>query len=334
MYRDQAESHQQRIERLERELNLAYQEHNPTSDDAEIGLALLRFRAQRLAKDIDAFREKHHKEPLLRRLGKRARAFGQSRFGKSLAVVGAFTFGMGLHAHLAPKPPPMDEETARTVEQMQEDIRDSSGAMAPPATPPEPSDTPSPGAPSDTTTSNEPGTYHMHCPGSDSPSDKEPRQAFSMKDYKELMARTQAFFHAVRKHDSAALAGMAHPQKDLVLSDENIQLSAAQLGDCFTSSHTHLVSVSAASDDTKPQTCAEIFQAYIDTPYERSSDVMFNEVPDLSGFSPTSTAAPFVFLYLPPRNDEEPSWQGVQLLFERYDGGFVLTGIQKAYWSP
>ena len=332
MYRDQAESTQQRIERLERELNLAYHEHDPTSDDAEIGLALLRFRAQRLAKDIEAFRSKHQREPLLQRLGKRARLFGQSRFGKSLAVVGAFTFGMGLHAHLASKPPAPEDaaRTAAEIEQIAADIRESAGATA---TPPESND--SSDAPSDTTaTSTESGDSHMHCPGDDKPSETDSRAAFSMNDYKQLMAQTQAFFRAVRKHDSAALAEMAHPQKDLILGDEHIQLSPSQLRDCFTSSRTHVVNINSVADETERKTCAQVFHAYVEAPYDRSNDVTFNDVPELPGYTVTDETEPYVFLYVPPLANEELSWRGVRLEFERYDGSFVLTGIYKAYWTP
>ena len=334
MYRDQAESTQQRIDRLERELNVAYHEHDPKSDDAEIGLALLRFRAQRLAKDIDAFRSKHTKEPLLQRLGKRARAFGQSRFGRSLGFVCTFTLGLAVQASFQPKLYSQEEADARTAAQVEEDMRNFAAGTTTPA--PTAADTsPPPAAPDNTPAPPDTGDEgHMHCPGSDAPPETTPRAALSMKDYKEQMALTQAFFRAVRKHDSAALAGIAHPHKDLILGDEDIQLSQAQLRDCFTSSRSHQVSKSAAADDTEPRTCGQIFEAYINVPYDRSTDVTFNAVPDLSGYSAPDAKAPFVFLYVPPLANEELSWQGVRLEFERYDGSFVVTGIHKAYWTP
>lgn len=344
MYRDQAESTQQRIERLERELNVAYQEQNPRTDNAELGLALLRFRAQRLAKDVEDFRATHQKEPLLQRIGKRARLFGQSRFGKSLAFVGAFTFGMGLHANLTPKPPAAEVEMARTaaqIEQIVSEIEKSSGATATPttATGEDSGDLPCPSSTataSTTATPDDSGSFHMRCPGSDAPSETtvDPHVTLSMKDYKELMARSQAFFRAVRKHDGAALAEMAHPHDGLTLGDEGIVLAQRYLRDCFTSTRLHVVSVSAAADDTEQRTCAQVFQAYIDEPYDRSDDVTFNSVPDLPGYSTSDAKAPFVFLYVPPEKNEELSWRGVQLAFQRYGGEFVLTGIYKAYWTP
>ncbi len=320
MYRADASDTDQKIERLERELNVAYQEQYPTTDDSEISLALLRFRAQRLAKDIESFRERHTKEPLWRRLGKRVRRVTQLRLTAGfIAGVSAFWLALGIHAKLTS----LEDGRSCRAEVLESAPADAVDPQAEPAATAEPASTDEPTV----TTAPETGD-----PGPDPHA--ESHVALSVNDYKVLLARSHAFFRAVEKRDGRALAALAHPLKDLQLGDEHVSLTRALLRDCFSSRRTHTVNVSAASEDTAEKTCGDIFATYADTPYERAPDVLFNEEPAAPGISTASADGPFVFFYLPGEEGQELSWRGVELVFQKYGDDFVLTAVHKAYWTP
>lgn len=311
MYRSDASDNLQKIERLERELNLAYEEQFPTANDAEVGLALLRFRAQRLARDIESFREKHQREPLWKRLKKHVTRLGLGLGFVAGAGVASMAWGArtlvthageqpaeSYEAHETPPPTTIEQtaEPAATVEPVT--------TAEPEATP----TTPDPPAPE--------------------------RVPLSPKDYKELLARSQAFFRAVQKHDGAALAGLAHPRDGITLEDERLSLTQPLLRDCFTNRHLHTIPVSSASEETVDKTCGDILAFYADTPFARSPDVMFNAVPENVAANGVQPAGPYVFFYLPPAADSELSWQGVTLTFARYGSELVITGVTKQYWTP
>jgi hypothetical protein len=320
MYRADASDNDQKIERLERDLNVAYQEQYPASDNSEVGLALLRFRAQRLARDIESFRARHTREPVWRVLGRLARRqLARHRLATGF-VVGVCTFAVALCVSVKLTGPHAPEAAVTSSETAVTNAVESQVEPAP-STEPTPAAEPAATAAPDTAE-----------PALDPPA--EAHVALSVKDYKELLARSHAFFRAVEKRDGHALAELVHPLKDLQMGDERVSFTRAILRDCFSSRRTYTVQQSAAGDDTEDETCGAIFHRYAETPYERAPDVLFNEEPppDGLGFTQAGGSAPFVYFYFP--DTDERNWHGLQLAFERYDHDLVLTGVHRVYWTP
>ncbi len=320
MYRTDGTDSLQKIERLERELNLAYEEQFPTANDADVGLALLRFRAQRLARDIDSFREKHQREPLWKRWKKKVTRVGLGFGFVAGAGLVAMTWGArslvshapgelaeGYEAHETPPPAEITEPAVAvapvaTLEPV---------TIAEPEATPEPPAAPEPAAPEAT------------------------RVPMSPRDYQEMLAHSLGFFRAIAKRDGEAIARLAHPRNGLTLGDESLSLTPALLRDCFTNRHLHTIPVSAAAEDTEQKTCGDILSFYAQTPYARSPDVLFNALPgpvEANGVAPAS--APYVFFYLPANDENTADWQGVSLAFARYGRELVLVGVHRQYWTP
>jgi len=322
MYRTDGTDSLQKIERLERELNLAYEEQFPTTNDADVGLALLRFRAQRLARDIESFREKHQREPLWKRLKKNVTRFGLGLgFVAGACVVsmtwGALTLRMnnerayvdGLEAHETPPP----QESVQTAEP---------AATEAPVESAEPASTAEPTPPSEAdarSTQDVPARNHF---------------PLSLRDHKEMLAASQSYFHGVAKRDGAALARLAHPTKGIVFEDEHLSFTPALLRDCFVNRHVYEVPVNSASDDVEKKTCGDVLASYQEKAYARAPDVLINAVPANVAANGAQPDAPFLFFYLPPEEGSELSWEGVTLAFERYGSEMVLVSVQRQYWTP
>ena len=323
MYRADAPDDEQKIERLERELNLAYHTQNAGDDGSEISLALLRFRAKRLAKDVAALRARHAPEPLSTRLANQVRRATKHRLAMGfVAGVGAVSLAWGVRAELL---------TGTAVEEVAElDMIET----APPSTVDPPAALDTIAGP---LASNEPAATAPDGSADADPETPTPHVALSAQDYQKLLERSRSFFHAIEERDGSALAALVHPLGLLSMKEEGITLARGALRRCFSSRSTERVFVTAASDETVNKTCGDILAAYVETPYERSRDVTFNEEPNAPGLSmprpTTGPRSPFVFFYLPsPRGDL--LWQGAELVFDRYGDDFVLTAVHKLYWTP
>lgn len=322
MYRADAPDDEQRIERLERELNLAYQTKDAGDGGSEISLALLRFRAKRLAKDVAAFRARHAPEPLLTRLANKARRATKHGLAMGfVAGVGAVSLAWGAQAELAGAP---------VEEAVELDVIET----APPSAVTSQATLDTIAGP---LASNEPAATAPDGTADQDPAPAAPHVALSAHDYEKLIERSGSFFRAIEERDGAALAALVHPLGLLSMKEEGITLARGALRRCFSSRSTERVFVTAASDETVDKTCGDIFAAYVETPYQRSLDVTFNEEPNAPGLSlprpTTGKRSPFVFFYLPSPGGDL-LWQGVELTFDRYGDDFVLTAVHKLYWTP
>jgi hypothetical protein len=324
----------EKIDRKERELARAYEEQREAKGQAgdEMNLALLRFRARVLSRDIEALRGRTAGAgPRWRRalLAVTTRAAGIAFLSGAVAGAAALSFAQRRAAMSPPDPLPPDvpavtspppaptaegadrhaeekagqgaEESHQGAEETDQDAGESDQ-----------------GADEDTDTS----------PGSDPP-----HEPLSPADYEKLLARSRAFLRAAQEHDGPALARLSHPTSGLSLSFEQITLKPAELRTCFQSEKRYEVPLSRSESGTRRETCGEILGHVAD--FVDAPELTFNKA------SPAATSLmwyepePSLFFFIPGRQDgaHELFWKGLTLDFDRMGDDFRLTTADRSQYE-
>lgn len=309
MYRTDASDILEKIERLERELARAYDEQQQTESgvDGDLNLALLGHRARTLSRDIETLRR--------RKAGAAPRWRRAVQAITPCAVViafltGAFTGASALFFAVSRTTPSRPEPPLPDL--LAVELRRPAPAVE------------EAGQAADADTETAPDSRSL----ADGPDYK--HEPLSPADYDKLMARSRAFFRAAEQHDGPALARLSHPTIGLYLSFEGVTLDPSALRTCFSSAKHYEFPMSPNNDDTRRETCGQIFDRY--ATFGHAPELTFNTVPEAATSLSMNEPEPYLFFFIPGREDRshEFFWEGFALVFDRFGDDFVLATTRRA----
>jgi hypothetical protein len=337
MVRTDASDILEKVDRLERELARAYEEQREAKGQAgdETNIALLRFRARVLSRDIEALRRrKTGSGPRCRRAARAiaTRAVGVAFLSGAIAGASALSFAERRAATSRPDPPPPDLPAATSLPPAKADAdagqADADAGQADADAGQADADAGQADADAGQAAQEDTDTFPRLLTGG-------PPYLYkpvSPRDYDRFLRRSREFFRAIQEHDGPALARLSYPTSGLKLHFEGLRFEPDELRTCFQSYKLYEVPVSINTEEHRRETCGQILDRY--AVFARAPELALNEVSEAAKYFSMDERHPYLFFFIPGRDrGHEDLWRGLALVFDCFGEYFEMATVRVAKYD-